>query len=93
MKNKITFTIISITLFSFALTGCGEENKKTEDTFRTVTYFDNNKEVRNLRINECNKLNTMTKIIEKDCSNAKSSLLKDTKSKSVDWTKAPIEWK
>jgi len=93
MKNKITLTIISVVFFSLGLTGCGEEQKKTKDTFRTVSYFDNNKEIRDLQITECNNLNTMTKTIEKDCSNAKSSQLKDTKSKSVDWTRAPIEWK
>lgn len=93
MYTKTIFTIISISFISLALTGCTEESKKTEDTFRTVSYFDNNKEIRNLRIAECNTLKTMTEIVEKDCSNAKSSKLKDTKSKSVDWTQAPIEWK
>lgn len=82
--------MITIISLPFILTGCGEETKKTEETFRTVSFFDNHKEIRDLRISECKKLNTMTNIIEKDCSNAKSSQIKDTKGKSVDWTKAPI---
>jgi len=93
MKKKIIFTMLTIISLPFILNGCGEETKKAEETFRTVSFFDNHKEIRDLHISECKQLNTMTKIIEKDCSNAKTSQIKDTKSKSVDWTKAPIEWK
>lgn len=92
MKNKTTL-ILGITFLSLALAGCGTETKKQEDTFRTVSYFDNNKEVRDHRVDECKKLSTMTKNIEKDCNNAIASKLKDTRSHSVDWTKTKLEWK
>ena len=90
---KKIITVLSITILLFILVGCGEETKKTEETFRTVSFFDNHKVIRDLRISECKKLNTMTKIIEKDCSNAKTSQIKDSKGKSIDWSKMPRRYK
>jgi hypothetical protein len=95
---KTTYSIlILLTIF---LTGCDTKEKEllvdtysAENNFRSITYFDKNKLLRNDRIAECNNLKNMTIIIEKDCINAKKSFAhekhKKSRIKHIDYSKLP----
>jgi len=83
MKEKVLL-LAFITLF----TGCGEETKK--ETFKTVSYYEKNKDIRKNRLIECKQLDTMTTTIEKDCNNAKKAEHNSKKSISIDWGRGSL---
>lgn len=89
-RNLLAFIGVGVTLLAF--NGCNGE-KENKNTFRTVEYFNDNKEIRNNRLDECKKMKTMDEIIEKDCNNAKISLSneehKKSRSKHIDYSKLP----
>jgi len=65
-----------ITLLAAALlfmNGCGDDTKeeiKKEMSFKTVAYYKKHKDLMEIRVKECKLMESMTPIIEKDCSNA-----------------------
>ena len=82
-----------MTLIVFGLSGCEEKKTEEKETFRTVSFFDKNKDVREEQILNCKEMHSMTNIIEKDCNNAQISLSNEehekSRSVSVDWLSAP----
>ncbi len=89
-KHLLSFMCVGFALLAF--TGCNGE-KQEEETFRTVEYFNENKEIRKNRLDECEQMKTMNEAIEKDCDNAKISLSneehKKSRSKHIDYSKLP----
>jgi len=59
---------------TLGLVGCSDtKEEQQKEVFHTVTYYTQNKQIRDKRIEECNVLTSMTNTIEKDCKNAKKS--------------------
>ncbi len=91
MKRKILF-IVAMGLTAMAFTGCTNEETQ-KDTFRTIEFFNKNKDIRKVRIRECKDMKTMNEIIEKDCNNASISFSDEehtkSRSKHIDYSKIP----
>jgi uncharacterized lipoprotein NlpE involved in copper resistance len=51
-----------------------ETKNQKEKSYRTITFYNENKNARKQRIKECRKLKKKTLEIEKDCQNAKKSI-------------------
>ncbi len=84
-------TLITITAV-LLLIGCGDNNKrenkevaKKTETFKTVQYYLDHKDLRKVRLAECKNMQEMTEIIMHDCNNAKTAEYKSHKNKHMEF--------
>jgi len=58
---------------------------KKEESFHTVKYYLDHKELRKIRLKECRNLTKITNTEAKDCDNAKKAARKARQNKTVDF--------
>ncbi len=86
-----TLTLLTTTLL-LALTGCGDDTKqeikdtvKEATSFKTVQYYLDHKDLREVRLKECKALTKMTDTILTDCNNAATAEMKSKQNKLMDF--------
>jgi len=85
---KYALTIITAILI---LAGCGENEQKTQlaaqetKTFKTIQYYLDHKDLRKVRLKECDNMKEMTEVILHDCNNAKTAEYKSHKNKLMEF--------
>jgi len=81
MKKIIISTVIIL-----GLIGCNDTKKEPKkETFKTISFYESNKAIRNHRIKECKRMVEITETILIDCNNAKKAAYKQKKRKRIDW--------
>ena len=72
----------------FLMNGCSDETKedlKKEISFKTVAYYQEHKELMELRLKECRLMTKMTPSVRQDCDNAKKAARKAVSGKLPEW--------
>ena len=72
------------------MAGCSDESKKEAKeaaSFKTVQYYLDHKDLREVRLKECRYLKKMTEIDQIDCTNANKAELRSKRYKYTDWGK------
>jgi sulfur relay (sulfurtransferase) DsrF/TusC family protein len=86
--------VVLITIALLVMAGCSDEGKKEvketvkeAESFKTVQYYLDHKDLREVRLKECRYLKKMTEIDQIDCTNANKAELRSKRYKYTDWGK------